>query len=188
MTGAVVNLAGEVKARHELAVDGRQGDDAVALVHRLAAELIALTDRPVLGIGVGSPGVVDARRHRRRRPQPRLGGHPARRAACGEALGVPVFVANDANTAVLGEHTFGDTGDGGLMVLRVGHRCRRRASCSRARCSTATAPPPARSATSWSTPTASECACGRDAAASRRCSPCRGCVAGSAEGDPDGRC
>ena len=29
-------------------------------------------------------------------------------------------MANDANTAVLGEHTFGDTGDGGLMLLRVG--------------------------------------------------------------------
>ena len=33
---------------------------------------------------------------------------------------MPVFVANDANAAVLGEHTFGDTGDGGLMVIRVG--------------------------------------------------------------------
>ena len=33
---------------------------------------------------------------------------------------MPVFVANDANTAVLGEHTFGESGDGGLMVLRVG--------------------------------------------------------------------
>ena len=36
------------------------------------------------------------------------------------ALDLPVFVANDANTAVLGEHTFGESGDGGLMVLRVG--------------------------------------------------------------------
>ena len=60
MVGAVVNLAGEVMARHELAVSGRKGDDAVDLVPELAAELIALTDRPVLGVGVGSPGVVDA--------------------------------------------------------------------------------------------------------------------------------
>ncbi len=29
-------------------------------------------------------------------------------------------MANDANTAVLGEHTFGDAGDGGLMLVRVG--------------------------------------------------------------------
>jgi predicted NBD/HSP70 family sugar kinase len=33
---------------------------------------------------------------------------------------LPVFVANDANAAVLGEHTFGESGDGGLMVIRVG--------------------------------------------------------------------
>ena len=60
MTGAVINLAGEVQARHELPIAGAKGDDAVALVHQLAADLIAMTDRPVLGIGVGSPGVVDA--------------------------------------------------------------------------------------------------------------------------------
>ena len=119
MTGAVINLAGEVKARHELAVDGRRGDDAVALLHRLAAELVAMTDRPVLGVGVGSPGVVDA--HGTVLDAPNLAWVDVPLASgLRAALGVPVFVANDANTAVLGEHTFGDTGDGGLMVIRVG--------------------------------------------------------------------
>jgi predicted NBD/HSP70 family sugar kinase len=119
MTGAVINLAGEVKARHELAVDGRRGDDAVALLHRLAAELVAMTDRPVLGVGVGSPGVVDA--HGTVLDAPNLAWVDVPLASgLRAALRVPVFVANDANTAVLGEHTFGDTGDGGLMVIRVG--------------------------------------------------------------------
>ena len=119
MTGAVINLAGEVKARHELAVDGRRGDDAVTLLHRLAAELVAMTDRPVLGVGVGSPGVVDA--HGTVLDAPNLAWVDVPLASgLRAALGVPVFVANDANTAVLGEHTFGDTGDGGLMVIRVG--------------------------------------------------------------------
>ena len=119
MTGAVINLAGEVKARRELALEGRKGDDAVAVVHRLAAELIGLADRPVLGVGVGSPGVVDA--DGTVIAAPNLGWADVPLAAgLREALGLPVFVANDANTAVLGEHTFGDTGDGGLMVIRVG--------------------------------------------------------------------
>ena len=60
MTGAVVDLLGRVQARHEVAIDGATGQAAVDLVHRLAAELIAMTDRPVLGIGVGSPGVGGA--------------------------------------------------------------------------------------------------------------------------------
>jgi predicted NBD/HSP70 family sugar kinase len=119
MTGAVINLAGQVQARHELPLDGAVGADAVALVHRLATDLIAMTGRPVLGVGVGSPGVVDADGTVIDAPNLAWTDTPLA-ASLAEALGVPVFVANDANTAVLGEHTFGASGDGGLMVLRIG--------------------------------------------------------------------
>jgi predicted NBD/HSP70 family sugar kinase len=120
MTGAVLNLAGEVKARRELPLDGETGADAVALVHRLTTELIALTDRPVLGVGVGSPGVVDAEGTVLDAPNLGWSAEPLA-ADLRRELGLPVYVANDANTAVLGEHTYGegDT-DGGLMLLRVG--------------------------------------------------------------------
>ncbi len=119
MTGAVVNLLGQVRARHEIEIGDAQGEDAVQLVHRLAAELIAMTDRPVLGVGVGSPGVVDPAGTVIDAPNFAWADTPLS-TSLAAALGVPVFVANDANTAVLGEHTFGQTGDGGLMVLRVG--------------------------------------------------------------------
>jgi predicted NBD/HSP70 family sugar kinase len=119
MTGAVINLAGQVQARHEVEIAGAKGADAVALVHRLAADLIAMTDRPILGIGVGSPGIVDAVGTVIDAPNLAWVDTPLA-ASLAEDLNLPVFVANDANTAVLGEHTFGQTGDGGLMVLRVG--------------------------------------------------------------------
>lgn len=119
ITGAVLNLAGEVKARHALELAGSKGAHAVELVGRLVGELISMTDRPVLGIGVGSPGVVDARGTVV--DAPNLGWTDVPLAKfLREEFDAPVFVANDANTAALGEHTFGDTGDGGLMVLRVG--------------------------------------------------------------------
>jgi predicted NBD/HSP70 family sugar kinase len=119
MTGAVLNLLGQVRARREIETHGARGGDAVTLVHRLAADLIAMTDRPVLGVGVGSPGVVDAAGTVIDAPNLAWVDTPLA-ASLAEELGVPVYVANDANTAVLGEHTFGETGDGGLMVLRVG--------------------------------------------------------------------
>ncbi|GAB3197955.1 ROK family transcriptional regulator [Nocardioides hungaricus] len=119
MTGAVLDLLGRVQARHEVAIDGATGQDAVDLVHRLAAALIAMTDRPVLGIGVGSPGVVDAAGTIIDAPNLAWADTPLS-ATLARAFDLPVVVANDANTAVLGEHTFGQTGDGGLMVLRVG--------------------------------------------------------------------
>ena len=119
MSGAVVNLAGTVLARHEVHVDGAVGEEAVALVLRLAADLVAMTDRPVLGIGVGSPGVVGTDGTVIDAPNLAWTDTPLS-ARLAESTGLPVFVANDANTAVLGEHTFGESGDGGLMVLRVG--------------------------------------------------------------------
>ena len=119
MTGAVVNLP----ARSRPATSSRSTAPRATTRSRWctgsAAELIAMTDRPVLGIGVGSPGVVDA--GGTVIDAPNLGWTDTPLAASlAEALGLPVFVANDANTAVLGEHTFGETGDGGLMVLRIG--------------------------------------------------------------------
>ena len=119
LTGAVVNLAGQVRHRHELPLDHARGDEAVALVHRLVEELIARADRPVLGVGVGSPGVVDASGTVVDAPNLGWSGMPLA-AGLRERFGLPVLVANDANAAVLGEHTFGGSGEGGLMVLRVG--------------------------------------------------------------------
>ena len=75
--------------------------DAVALAIRLARELMATTDRPILGVGVGSPGVVD--------PSgvvveaANLGWHDLPLAReLSTALDLPVHVVNDANAATLG--------------------------------------------------------------------------------------
>ena len=119
MTGAVVNAGGEVKVRKSLSTGDKRGEAAVTLVRKLAASLIESADRKVLGVGVGSPGVVDP--HGVVIDAPNLGWRDVPLASrLTEELGVPTYVANDANTAALGEHTFGAAGTGGLMVLRVG--------------------------------------------------------------------
>ena len=119
VSGALLNLSGAVQDRRRQPLEGRRGDEAVALLHDLVGELVAAATRPLLGIGVGSPGVVDAAGVVI--DAPNLGWHGTTLAeGLREAFDVPVFVANDANTAVLGEHTFGDAGDGGLMLVRVG--------------------------------------------------------------------
>jgi predicted NBD/HSP70 family sugar kinase len=119
ISGALLNLAGDVQERRGRPLEGRRGEDAVRLVHELVRELVEAATRPVLGIGVGTPGVVDA--DGVVLDAPNLGWHGTALAEGLRAeLGLPVFVANDANTAVLGEHTFGNAGDGGLMLVRVG--------------------------------------------------------------------
>lgn len=55
--GAVLDLGGQVLHRVELPLDGSTADAALAKVHALVGELIERADKPILGIGVGSPGI-----------------------------------------------------------------------------------------------------------------------------------
>lgn len=117
--GALLDMTGAVLHRRSLPLRGRTGEEAFARVVELCRELIALAERPVLGVGIGSPGVVD--------PEgvvlqaPNLGWTDMPLAARVSAeLGLPVHVANDANTAAMGEHTFGGAGGSGVMVIAVG--------------------------------------------------------------------
>ena len=118
MAGAVIDLSGQVKTRAEVPLDGIGGGQAVDLVVALAEKLRATIRGPVLGVGVGTPGVVDGDgvvldAHNLGWAGVNLTGIIRRQ------LGVPVYVANDANTAVLGEYTFGGTTAADLMLLRI---------------------------------------------------------------------
>ena len=119
MHGAVLDLSGTVLERRSGAVEGRTGAPAVDALLALCRELVAAATQPVLGVGVGSPGVIDPTGTVLQAPNRGwydlpLAGHLA------AALGLPVHVGNDANTAALGEFTFGGASGGGLMVLTVG--------------------------------------------------------------------
>lgn len=120
MHGAVLDLSGTVLTRRSAPLDGRTGEAAVAALLDLCRELVAAATEPVLGIGVGSPGVVDAAGTVLEAPNRDWFDVPLA-ATLRDALGLPVHVANDANTACLGEYTYGGGGSrGGLLVLTVG--------------------------------------------------------------------
>jgi predicted NBD/HSP70 family sugar kinase len=117
--GGVLDLDGEVLIHRELALDNATGEAAVDRVRALTRELIDAATAPILGIGVGSPGVVDLGGVVLSAPNLGWADLPLQ-ALLAEATGLPVLVANDANAAVLAEHSFG----GGLsdtMVLKIGH-------------------------------------------------------------------
>jgi predicted NBD/HSP70 family sugar kinase len=119
MRGAVLTLVGDVVERRAVALDGRTGADAVAALESLCRLLLEVADRPVIGVGIGSPGVVDSLGSVLEAPNRDWYDVPLA-ADLTAALGVPVHVANDANCAALGEFTYGGAGGSGLMVLTVG--------------------------------------------------------------------
>lgn len=115
--GAVLTLGGDIVARQQVAQPARP-DGVIQAVVELARELVADSHAPVLGVGVGTPGVVDD--HGVVLTAPNLGwaGFDLEGVLTRE-LGLPVLVANDANAAVLAEYTFGGARDDVLLV-RVG--------------------------------------------------------------------
>ena len=119
MHGAVLDLSGTVRERRSAAVAGRTGQAAIDALLGLCRDLVAAATCPVLGGGGGSPGVIDPAGTVVQAPNRGWYDVPLAQDL-GAALGLPVHVANDANTAALGEFTFGGAGGGGLLVLTVG--------------------------------------------------------------------
>lgn len=120
LRGAVMTLTGTVVARHSASLDGRTGAEAVTVLEDLCRELLsAATSRPVIGIGIGSPGVIDPRGVVISAPNRAWYDLPLA-ATLTDTLGVPVYVANDANTRALGEYTYGGAAGAGLMVVTIG--------------------------------------------------------------------
>jgi predicted NBD/HSP70 family sugar kinase len=119
LRGAVLTLTGTVVARRSVALDGRTGDEALAVLEDLCRELLAAADQTVVGVGIGSPGVIDHEGTVIEAPN-RGWYHLPLAQRLTDLLGVPVHVANDANTHALGEYTYGGATGTGLMVVTIG--------------------------------------------------------------------
>lgn len=121
---ALVDLSGKVVERVAAPREQRTGDAALDLVTALATDLVGRADRPLLGIGVGSPGVVDPAGVVLEAPN--LGWHDVDMARhLGQTLpdtGAAIaHVANDANAAALGELSLGGPGGRSLLLVKIGH-------------------------------------------------------------------
>ncbi|MGP3535589.1 ROK family transcriptional regulator [Microbacterium sp. RD1] len=115
--GAVLTLDGEIVARHDVPVPARN-DDVVGVVADLVRTLVATSSAPVLGVGVGTPGVVDDAGVVLTAPN--FGWERFDlEGILSQELGLPVLVANDADAGVLAEYTFGGSGQD-IMLIKVG--------------------------------------------------------------------
>ncbi|HEY1293146.1 MAG TPA: ROK family transcriptional regulator [Chloroflexota bacterium] len=116
--GAVYNLRGE--ARHVLSVrrEGRSGAAALELAYVLLERLVNAAGAPVLGLGIGTPGLIDFRRGSQVHWAVNLDWlEIPLRARLEERYGVPVHVLNDSQAAAMGEYFFGASGGSGNLVV-----------------------------------------------------------------------
>lgn len=124
LRGAVLDLSGRALVRSEIprrTEDGTaaSGNALCELVVQLAITLRDASDLPILGMGVGTPGVVDDEGTVRTSPNSGWEDLPLRRILM-ERTGLPTTVGNDANIAALAEYSFGDTSED-FVLVRIGY-------------------------------------------------------------------
>jgi predicted NBD/HSP70 family sugar kinase len=120
-TGAVVNLRGEVRCQVEREVEGLDGQAALGVVHELVAELRPAAEGALLGIGVGTPGLVDTATGTIRWAVNLDWQDLPLGALLRERYEQPVVVANDSRAAALAVHLFaGRDRPANLIVVKVG--------------------------------------------------------------------
>jgi glucokinase-like ROK family protein len=119
--GAVINLRGQICHRVSAPINGHSGEAALNLVYHLIDQLMTQTDRPLLGIGLGTPGVIDTTQGIIRRAVNLDWQDLPLRDLLTERYNLPIHVGNDSHVAALAEYTFGQyKHTNNLIVVKVG--------------------------------------------------------------------
>ena len=119
MRAAVIDLAGTVISDVNLSARGATGDEALERIEVTVAQALEKANAPILGIGVGTPGVVSG-----------VGEvveawhfgwhHVALANRLEDVFGFPTHVSNDANAAAIAEYTRGGHEVSNLAVVKIG--------------------------------------------------------------------
>jgi predicted NBD/HSP70 family sugar kinase len=100
---------------------GGDGKANLALVYELIDRLMAATSQPILGLGLGTPGVTDVQQGIIRRAVNVGWQDLPLQALLTARYNLPVYVANDCHVAALAEYTFGQNkNSSNLAVVKVG--------------------------------------------------------------------
>ncbi len=119
--GAIVNLRGGIWRQAQLPLSGPDSESALALLFPLIDSLINVADRPVLGIGISSPGVIDTVSGTVRRAVNFNWRDLPLRTMVQARYNLPVYIGNDSHMVALAEYMFGRREDTqSLVAIKVG--------------------------------------------------------------------
>jgi len=121
--GAVVNLRGEIKETVEIPVDDSDGEQALEYVYRILDQLTQKGWKPLVGIGIGTPGLVNTQEGVVVNAV-NLDWQDLPLAHLLETrYSLPVSVLNDSQATAIGEFVYGagHPSEGNLIVVTVKH-------------------------------------------------------------------
>ncbi|MCZ2122765.1 MAG: ROK family transcriptional regulator [Anaerolineales bacterium] len=121
--GAIVLLRGEIKETVEIKVNDSDGNNALELIYQILDELIRKGVKPIVGIGVGTPGLVNTREgvivnavNLAWKDLPLAG-------LLEKKYEIPVSILNDSQATAIGEYVYGGEheADENLIVVNIQH-------------------------------------------------------------------
>ncbi|MCZ2126567.1 MAG: ROK family transcriptional regulator [Anaerolineales bacterium] len=121
--GAILNLRGEIVETAEAFARDEDGADALDLVYQIIDQLIKKRIKPIVGIGVGAPGLVNTREG----VVVNAVNLDWRDLPLGQMLEkkykIPVSILNDSQATAIGEFVYGGNHalDENLIVVNVKH-------------------------------------------------------------------
>jgi N-acetylglucosamine repressor len=119
--GATVNLRGDIVHSFSLPVNEADGEAALELIYTLIDRLLTASTKPVGGIGIGTPGLMDPQNGVIRQAVNLNWRNLPLRQLLVERYGLPCYIANDCQAAALGEYTFAHNSlISNLVVVKVG--------------------------------------------------------------------
>lgn len=118
--GAIVNLQGEIIIRRKVSAKNCVGQEALDATYALLDDLIQECSAPLLGIGVGTPGLVNVQRGIIRKAL-NLGWHELPlKTLLEERYHFTVHIANDCHVAALAEYAYGSgREEDNLLVIKI---------------------------------------------------------------------
>ncbi len=120
--GSILNLRGEIKKTVEVPVKGDDGKKAVQLVYQILDRLLHEEWEPVVGIGVGAPGLINTRAGVVVNAVNLDWQDLLLASLLEERYHLPVRILNDSQATAIGEFVHGDhRSDGNLIAVNVSH-------------------------------------------------------------------
>jgi N-acetylglucosamine repressor len=105
--GSLVNLRIEVIEQQSIPIGDLRSDDLINLIIDLLQSVLQFATCPLLGISIGTPGIVDSQAgivHL----ATKFGWHELELARLlSDRFKLPIYIGNDSNFAAMGEHRFG---------------------------------------------------------------------------------
>jgi glucokinase-like ROK family protein len=120
-SGAIVNLRGEIRYKVDQDIQGLDGEAALASVYAILDRLIHTSYKPLVGIGIGTPGLINTNEGVVVNAVNLDWKDLSLARPLQEKYQLPVLVFNDSQAAAMGEYTYGrdHSSDENLIVINA---------------------------------------------------------------------